>query len=102
MRVQSIPTVFERISPVPIRPKGDLALSEKPGDGADIEKRSAKFRGNRRIVDPRNGAISASIASRNAQAKADARVQIAVVFGRTSREAMNGISMESATAIPHR
>jgi hypothetical protein len=76
-------------------------IREMPGDGADIEKRTPKMpdsdvrNGTRQAVNilSKNGAMSVSIARIDADAKANARIPIAVPFGRASTEAMTGILM---------
>jgi hypothetical protein len=78
---------------------GDL-VREKPGDGADIQELTREVRssdvrnGTHRLanISPKKGAMSVSIARRNAQAKADARVPIVVVFGMASTQAMTSTS----------
>jgi hypothetical protein len=76
-------------------------IREMPGDGADIEERTPKVPGldvrNRTRqpvnISSKNGAMSVSIARIDTNTKVDARVLIAVPFGRVSTEAMSGVLM---------
>jgi hypothetical protein len=76
-------------------------IREMPGDGADIAKRTPKIpvsnvrNGTRQPVNisSKNGAMSVSIARIDADAKANARIPIAMRFERASTEAMTGILM---------
>jgi hypothetical protein len=80
------------------------------GAGGDIKERTPKVlgsdvrNGTRQPVNfsSKNGAIPVSIARIDANAKADARVPIAAPFERASAQAMTGIRMQPAIAIPHR
>jgi hypothetical protein len=85
-------------------------IREKPGDGADIEQWTLKLPGSdvsngvRQPVNisPKNVAMSASIARRDAYAKADIRIPIAVLFGRASTETKTGILISPTIPIPNR
>jgi hypothetical protein len=72
-----------------------------PGGEADIEEWALKAPGSdvrngtrqSMNISSKNGAMSVGIARRDVHAKADARVPIAVPFGRASTEAIIGMLM---------
>jgi hypothetical protein len=74
-------------------------IREMPGDGADIDTRTSKVPGsdvrNRTRhpvnISSKNGAMSVSIASIDADAKANARIPIAMPFEKAPTQAMTGI-----------
>jgi hypothetical protein len=76
-------------------------IREMPGNGADVGKRTPKVPGSdvrsgtRQAVNisSKNGAMSVSLPRRDADAKANAGIPIAMPFERTSTQAMTTILM---------